>query len=275
MFLLNGHDNNSLPISDRGLHYGDGLFETLEIFQGKPLFLAQHLERLQQGCHRLKIPAFDPQLLIQEALQLCAGHERGVLKIIITRGSGGRGYRQPDVIQATRIMGVYPYPAYPEDYAEKGVALTFCEHPVSVNPVLAGIKHLNRLDQVLARAEWQDDSFQEGIMCDNRGWLVEGTMSNLFWVRDQKVCTPSLDQAGIEGIVRQWLIRYLQENAMTVEIAQYTAEHLLKANEVWVTNSVIGIWPVRIINNQEFVLGPFTRQLQAAWQLARSQQLSC
>lgn len=275
MFLLNGHDNNSLPISDRGLHYGDGLFETLEIYQGKPLFLAQHLQRLQLGCNRLKIPAFDLQLLIQEAHQLCETHERGVLKIIVTRGSGGRGYRQPDPIEATRIMGVYPYPDYPQDYADKGIAMTFCQHPVSINPILAGIKHLNRLDQVLARSEWQDDRFQEGLMCDTQGFLVEGTMSNLFWVRDQTVYTPSLTQAGIDGIVRQWLISYLQANSIAVEVGQYTPEHLVNANEVWVTNSIMGIWPVRAIDAQAFVLGPVVHKLQAAWQLARTQQLSC
>ncbi len=275
MFLLNGHDNNSLPISDRGLHYGDGLFETLEILQGQPLFLSQHLKRLQLGCHRLKIPAFDTQLLSQEAIRLCADHDRGVLKIIVTRGSGGRGYRQPESVDATRIMGVYPYPAYPQDYAEIGVALTFCQHPVSINPVLAGIKHLNRLDQVMARSEWQDECFQEGIMSDSQGNLVEGTMSNLFWLRDQTVYTPSLTQAGIDGIVRQWLISYLQANAIAVEVGHYTAEHLSNANEVWVTNSVIGIWPVRAIMDQDLILGPFTRQLQAAWQQARTRQLTC
>ena len=275
MFLLNGHDNNSLPISDRGLHYGDGLFETLEIHQGKPLFLAQHLQRLQLGCLRLKIPAFDPQLLTQEAYQLCKNHARGVLKIIVTRGSGGRGYRQPDPIAATRILGVYPYPDYPQHYADQGVELTVCQHPVSVNPVLAGIKHLNRLDQVLARSEWQDDRFQEGIMCDSQGFLIEGTMSNLFWVRDQTVYTPSLAQAGIDGIVRQWLIHYLQDKSIAVETGQFTFEHLFSAHEVWVTNSIIGIWPVRAIHDQAYVLGPVVRQLQSAWQQAREQQLLC
>ncbi|NBV74677.1 MAG: aminodeoxychorismate lyase [Methylococcaceae bacterium] len=275
MFLLNGHASNSLPISDRGLHYGDGLFETLEIYQGKPLFLAQHLQRLQLGCHRLKIPVFDPQLLTQEAHHICENHARGVLKIIVTRGSGGRGYRQPDPVAATRILGVYPYPDYPQHYTDQGVELTVCQHPVSTNPVLAGIKHLNRLDQVLARSEWQDERFQEGIMSDSQGFLIEGTMSNLFWLRDQTVFTPCLAQAGIDGIVRQWLISYLQAKSILVETGQFTLDHIVNAHEVWVTNSIIGIWPVKAINDQAYVLGPVVRQLQAAWQQARKQQLSC
>lgn len=275
MFLLNGQNSNSLAITDRGLHYGDGLFETLEVIQGTPLFLSEHLQRLHDGCLRLKIPPFATQLLRDEVEKLSQNQPAAVIKIMVTRGSGGRGYRQPEPITASRILGVYPYPQYPQHYREDGVAVTLCQHPVSINPHLAGIKHLNRLDQVLARAEWQDDLYQEGLMTDSQGFLVEGTMTNLFWVRDNIVYTPDLAQAGINGIVRQWLIAHCLQSDIPLICGQFTMDDLRQADEIWLTNSLIGIWPVQRIQQQYFVPGPVTRAIQSAWQQARDRQLSC
>ena len=275
MFLLNGQYKQTLAITDRGLHYGDGLFETLEVIAGRPLFWGQHLERLNRGCRRLQIPECDSAQLQQEGLTLCADAEHAVLKIIITRGSGGRGYRQPAAIQSTRLLGLYPHPEYPQAYAQFGVNLRLCQHPVSINPVLAGIKHLNRLDQVMARAEWHDEDIQEGIMMDPDGNVVEGTMSNIFWIRDGIVFTPDLMRAGIAGIVRQWLLDYCQKNAIAYQIGQYPVAALLQADEVFLTNSLLGLWPVKSLSAQQFAVGPVTRQLQQAWFAARQEQLIC
>lgn len=275
MFLLNGQDKHTLAVTDRGFHYGDGLFETLEVIAGQPLFLDWHLERLNRGCRRLLIPVCDTAQLIQESRQLCAGAQRAVLKILITRGSGGRGYRQPPDLKPTRLLGLYPHPDYPESYAQHGIKLRFCQHPVSINPALAGIKHLNRLDQVLARAEWQDDTIQEGIMCDPEGNLIEGTMSNLFWVRDGDLFTPTIERAGIDGIVRQWLLAHAQRAAINCRMGRYPAEALLQADEIFVTNSLIGIWPVKRLADQAFNIGPVTRMLQQAWQQIRQEQMAC
>ena len=136
MVLLNGAGKHFIDVSDRGLQYGDGLFETLEIFQGKPVFFEQHLQRLRMGCSRLLIPEPDCQLLRHEALSLCKDAEHAVLKIIITRGSGGRGYRQPDPIQPTRLLSLHPYPQLPEHFYSQGVVARFCQHPLSINPLL-------------------------------------------------------------------------------------------------------------------------------------------
>ena len=269
MFLVNGTGKHYIDVTDRGLQYGDGLFETLEVVQGNPLLFDLHLQRLQAGCSKLLIPQPDLALLTAEALALCSDAEHAVLKIIITRGCGGRGYRQPDPVMPTRLLGLHPYPQYPASFYSEGIVARFCQHPLSINPLLAGIKHLNRLDQVLARAEWQDDAVQEGLMLDCEGYLVEGTMSNLFWIKNHTVYTPAIERAGINGILRQWLLTYLGRAGIKVVIERFLPESLLAADQVFVTNSVIGIWPVRQLHDQLFSVGPLIRQLQSAYQAVR------
>jgi 4-amino-4-deoxychorismate lyase len=149
MILLNGIPQTHIEISDRGLQYGDGLFETISVYNGKAIFLAQHIDRLTASCQRLLIPAPDLDTLHAEIKQLCQGVEQAVLKIIITRGSGGRGYRQPDTIQASRILSLHPFPNYPDSYQQQGITARFCDTRLGLNPTLAGMKHLNRLEQVL------------------------------------------------------------------------------------------------------------------------------
>ena len=190
MILINGVSKQHIEISDRGFQYGDGLFETIEVRDGQAVFLERHLERLNAGCHRLHIPFPGAELLSFEVKKLCRekacgiGSVRAVLKIIVTRGSGGRGYRQPDVIQPTRVLSLHPYPDYPEIYKEQGIVVRFCSTCLGLNPSLAGIKHLNRLEQVMARFEWNDPAIQEGLMLDVNGHVIEGTMTNLFYVKN-------------------------------------------------------------------------------------------
>lgn len=270
MFLVNGESRQTLAISDRGLQYGDGLFETLSVVNGKPVFLAAHLQRLLAGCQRLLIPDPDLDQLKQEIEQLCCDASQAVLKIIITRGSGGRGYRQPDPIHATRILSLHPFPVYPLDFQQQGISLRLCRQTVSINPRLAGIKHLNRLEQVLARAEWQDDQVQEGLMTDLNGLIIEGTMSNLFWIKAGVLHTPSLEQAGIAGIIRQIVLNIAQQADIATSVDTVSAEQLAVADEVFMTNSVIGIWPVRQFEQHTYPIGPITRRLQA-WLAEASQ----
>lgn len=274
MFLLNGEPAHCVDPADRGLQYGDGLFETLEVRRGRPLFLDRHLRRLALGCRRLMIPMPDAGLLEAEALSLTTGREAAVLKLIVTRGSGGRGYRQPDVIQPTRLFSLHPYPEYPAHYQTNGVVADFCRQRLSCNPTLAGIKHLNRLEQVLARAEWADDGRQEGLMLDSLDRVVEGTMSNLFIVKDGALLTPGLADCGVAGIVREWILAFAAaENLPAAEVA-ITVDRVLAADEAFVTNSVIGIWPVRQLAERGFAVGPVTQHIRAAYQLAKQRELS-
>lgn len=269
MFLLNGESRHCIDVSDRGFQYGDGLFETIEVFESKPLFLSRHFRRLQKGCERLLIPVPDLSLLEMESAQLCASAERAVLKIIVTRGSGGRGYRQPDSIMPTRLVGLHPFPQYSDAFQRYGVVARFCEQRLAINPVLAGIKHLNRLEQVLARAEWLSDDIQEGLMLDYEGHVIEGTMSNLFFVKNGVLHTPLLVNCGIAGIVREIVIDFALCNNIVVCEQQFDKQSVLAADEVFVTNSVIGVWPIRQLERQCFGVGRITRLIQQGYAQAR------
>lgn len=273
MYLYNGTPSDNIPISDRGLQYGDGLFETIEVRHGKPLFLNQHLQRLQKGCEKLLIPCPDLNLLRQEAYQHSTNTEHAVLKIIITRGSGGRGYRQPDPIQSSRLLGLFPYPSYPDFYQTSGIKVRICQQRLANNPVLAGIKHLNRLEQVLARAEWQDDEYQEGLMLDYQDKLIEGTMSNVFLVKSGRLYTPSLIESGISGIVRDNILA-LSNNLLPAVQTNLSLADLYNADEVFVTNSIIGLWPVTQIAEQRFQIGEYTRTLQNRYRELRQQEMA-
>lgn len=258
---LNGQPAESLEISDRGLSYGDGLFETVQIRDGRALLLTQHWARLQSGLVRLKFPA-DSLSLIQQDLAGLSLPESGVLKLTLTRGPGGRGYRLPDDAQVSRIVALGPVPAFPGEPAEKGVCVRLCETRLGLNPLLAGIKHLNRLEQVLARAEWQDATVAEGLVCDLKGYLAEGTMSNLFWVSEGELYTPQLDRCGVEGIVRNQLIALACRMGINVWEGRYRPEVLNQASEIFICNSLIDIWPVTQLGSQSLVVGDLTRKLQ-------------
>ncbi len=268
MILINGESKNHIEISDRGFQYGDGLFETIEVRDGQAVFLERHLERLSSGCRRLYIPCPDTDLLRFEAGKLCREWTRGqhssrvVLKIIVTRGSGGRGYRQPDTIQPTRVLSLHPYPDYPKIYSEQGIVARICMSRLGLNPALAGIKHLNRLEQVMARAEWNDTSIQEGLMLDLNEHVIEGTMTNLFYIKNNNLYTAILTQTGVAGIMRGVIMMLAVDCGLSVIEHVFTKDVLLSADEVFVCNSIIGIWPVKQIERTHFSVGPITSNIQ-------------
>lgn len=262
--LINGANGQQIPISDRGFQYGDGLFETIEIQDGRPIFWQRHLRRLENGCRQLRIPCPDAALLKDEALSLYKHAARAVLKIIVTRGSGGRGYRQPEMIAPTRVLSLHPYPDYPMVLYRDGIVARFCGTRLGLNPALAGLKHLNRLEQVLGRAEWQDADIHEGLMLDSNGYVVEGTMSNLFLVKSGVLYTAPLQQCGIAGIVREVILEASELHRSPVVQTLLTKADVFAADEAFVTNSVIGLWPIRAIETRYFTVdGPVLRQVSA------------
>ena len=192
--LIDGREAVAIDVRDRGLHYGDGLFETLAVAQGRPLLWRRHMQRLAAGCRRLRIPPPAAETLREEAERLCARLDRAVLKIMVTRGDGGRGYAPPPAAAGTRVLMTYPWPPYPERHRRDGVAVRVCAARLGASPGLVGLKHLNRLEQVMARAEWDDPSIAEGLMLDAAGHVIEGTMSNLFAVIGGRLVTPDLTQ---------------------------------------------------------------------------------
>lgn len=238
--LINGRRSTAVSITDRGLAYGDGVFETLRFQHGRLLFESLHLQRLAAGCDRLGLQLDMAALRRELDSVLQSAPEAGVLKLIVTRGEGGRGYR-PTASPANRILTLHPLPDYRAQQPEDGIRAFVCTLRMATQPALAGIKHLNRLEQVLASSEWSDDSFMEGLLLDHEDRIVEGTRSNLFLVKDGKVCTPALDRCGVDGIMRQVL---LQDFAAAACTGDYTLADLHTADEVFFCNSVFGVWPV-------------------------------
>jgi len=263
MILVNGEQTNQIDIADRGLQYGDGLFETIEVVAGLPVFFEQHLKRLQAGADKLGIPFPEQALLHQEVKQLAKNQAKAVVKIILTRGTGGRGYKQPEKLSGTRIIALYDFPEYPPDYYSKGVNVRLCHYKLGINPYLAGIKHLNRLEQVLARAEWSEDDIQEGLMCAVDGRVIEATMSNLFIIKDQQLLTPIIDTCGVAGIIRQLIVEGGDHHHVHTKQTNLLLHDIYSADELFICNSIIGIWPIRQIDRRSFERGPITQKLKS------------
>lgn len=267
--LVNGLPAEHISVADRGLLYGDGLFETLAVDAGRPLLWDAHLQRLLEGCRRLEIPAPDTNVLTDEAARLCAGQARAVLKIIVTRGPSDRGYAPPPVATPTRILGRSPWPDYPLAHARHGVAVTWCATPLARNPRLAGIKHLNRLEQVLARAECPPPH-AEGLMCDTDGHVIAGTMSNLFAVIGDTLVTPDLSQSGVAGVVRAQVLAVARARGLDCRERRLTPAEVEAAQELFLTNSIIGLWPVNRLGARTYPIGNVTQTIQEALAATRA-----
>jgi 4-amino-4-deoxychorismate lyase len=262
--LVNGRESDVLPVTDRGLQYGDGLFETIAVMHGRPRHWMRHLHRLVEGCRRLELPVPDADQLQAELQRVSGDHPQRVVKILITRGTGLRGYRHPHSTSATRIVQAHPWPAWPEAAWKQGVAVRWCQTRLARQPRLAGLKHLNRLEQILARAEWQDD-YAEGLMCDSEGLVIEGTMSNLFLVTEGTLATPDLSQSGVAGVMRAVILDLAERLDMRCQIRPVTTAMVEAADALFLTNSLIGLWPVARLEAKTYeVAGKITQTLQTA-----------
>jgi 4-amino-4-deoxychorismate lyase len=239
--LVNGVPQAVVSVHDRGLQYGDGLFETLRCEQGRVRWFERHLARLGAGCARLRIPMPDGALLRREAESLIDGHSRALVKLVLTRGvAGGRGYRPSGDEQATRILTVHPWPA--AGSPEFRVALS----PVALacNRLLAGLKHLNRLEQVLAQQAAAAAGVDEVLMCSPSGQVISGSMSNLFVVQGGALVTPPLEEGGVAGIMRSLVLDLAPQVGIAVRIQPLSRQDLEAAPALFVTNVRLGVQAV-------------------------------
>lgn len=251
MTLVNGQFQDSLPVSDRGLQYGDGVWETLLISSSHIVLLDAHLKRLQWGCNRLKITGLDETVLRQEISLISKDISDCILKIIITRGSGGRGYSAQGLNSPTRILSLHTIPERIDYYRNSGINIQYCTTQLSHNPHLSGFKTLNCLEQVLARSELTND-YQEGLVSDIQGNIIEGTMSNLFLIVGDQVITPLLTQCGIQGIMRAYIMSLLAKENIELVERNVSVGDINHAKRIFFTNSVIGLWFVNNIDNIVF-----------------------
>jgi 4-amino-4-deoxychorismate lyase len=262
--LIDGVPADTIPVADRGLHYGDGLFETIAVVDGSPCLWERHLSRLRAGCARLAFPPPDEDRLATEARGLARGVERGVLKLILTRGEGGRGYRPPSPVRPRRILRMSPWPAHPADWESHGVRVRYCATRLGHQPLLAGLKHLNRLEQVIARAEWTDSDIAEGLMLDLGGQVVEGTQTNLFALVEGRLVTPPLDRCGVAGVVRALVLELAPAVGLPVAEEPQEPDRLATADALFLTSSLIGLWPVRQLGGVAFDPSRVPAELRAA-----------
>jgi len=264
VLLLNGILDQQVSPHDRALHFGDGLFETIACCKGRPRFLTLHLDRLRDGCERLSLQQVDLAALATEVRALARDVERAIVKVILTRGTAlARGYGVTGSEKATRITFRYGWPSETQTESQDGVRIRTAQLRLGENPALAGLKHCNRLEQVLARAEWTDPAIAEALLYSSSGRLVSGTMSNVFTVKGSQLRTPRLDVCGVAGVMRRVVLRAARQAGMAVEEGVLGAEDLSGAEELFLTNARIGIWPVRELDGRPLQPGPVTRRLQS------------
>jgi 4-amino-4-deoxychorismate lyase len=261
MMLINGQPHDSVSALDRGLSYGDGLFETIRVEQGRAPLWARHMQRLASGCERLRIPVPDTALLWQEAQQVLDKTTPCVLRITMTRGVGQRGYALPEPASPTRIVAAFPMPAVSRALYTHGMRLHRCRTTLADQPLLAGIKHLNRLEQVLARAEWSDPGIGEGLVCDSHGNAISATSANLFAVIDGVPVTPAVDRCGVAGVARAAML----EAFPNCEVRDVSLDEALRASELFLSSSVRGILPVQAVGDTVYAPGPVARAMQQHW----------
>ena len=259
-----GQPGSALSVLDRGLHYGDGLFETIACEHGHPRLIERHLQRLASGCKRLGLVPVDSAALAREVRELAGGTSRAIVKLLLSRGvSLTRGYGPEGSERPVRVALRYAWPVQNPERAEQGVRVRRATLRLGENPALAGIKHCNRLEQVLARREWTDPAIAEALMFSSSGALISGTMSNVFVVRESKVLTPCIDRCGVAGVMRGLVLEIAAADGIDAEERRLDAADLASAEELFITNALIGIRPVREVDGTSIAVGPVTRRLQA------------
>ena len=261
LVLVNGEASAAVPALDRGLAFGDGVFRTLRVRAGRALNWDRHFRRLCHDCHALELPVPREDALRSEVARVAAGE--AVVKIIVTRGVSGRGYSWPIEVSPTRVVAAFPPPDYPPALAREGVRVRRCELRLAEQPRLAGVKSLNRLENVLARGEWYDASIREGLLCDREERLIEGTSSNVFLVFGGALVTPALTRCGVAGAQRDRIRELAADAGIAEEVRDVPFAELTQAQEVFLANSLIGIWPVVALGARSWPVGPVTRSLQS------------
>ena len=262
LWLVNGRRGGVDP-ADRGLAYGDGLFETMGAVDGRVRWLDYHLERLVGGCRRLSIEPPDPELLRTEIAAQCPRAGRFVVKLIVTRGPGERGYRPPAAAKTTRILGISDWQDYPPAHYSRGIRVRVCELRIGVSPALAGLKHLCRLEQVLAQLELRRHDVEQGLLLDTSGYVVGGSSSNVFAIRGTELLTPATTRNGVAGVMRRVVLENAAHAGLAARETELTLRDLQAADELFMANSLFGIWPVARLDERAFATGPATRRLMS------------
>jgi 4-amino-4-deoxychorismate lyase len=246
--LVDGKQTRRLHPLDRGLQYGDGVFRTMRARPGRIDWWADQYAKLASDAQALGLACPPEDLLRTECLEVSQDVDC-VIKLILTRGTGSRGFARPVDARPTRIVQAFALPDYPAAYSTEGIKVRWCSLKLGHQPRLAGIKHLNRLENVIARAEWSDPGIAEGLLMDETGWVVGGVMSNILVIRGKTLFTPDLSQCGIAGVARMRIMRACLRTGMTVCVTQMRPHDIYNADEVCLCNSLMGVWRIRMIED--------------------------
>ena len=236
------------------------MFRTLRVRAGKPLNWRWHCARLAADCEKLKLPAPDERQLLDEVRRAAPGD--AVVKATVTRGEAGRGYAVPTEVRTTRIVSSHAVPEYPAEWRSSGVRVRRCHLVLAQQPRLAGAKTLNRLENVLARSEWDDAGIAEGLIADAEGRVIEGTLSNIFIAVAGRVFTPDLARCGVVGAQRERVRELLRRERVHCEERDLRWTDVLAAEEIFLTNSLIDVWAVRQVDERAYAPGPIAARVR-------------
>ncbi len=268
-YLINGSFDHAVSPFDRGFAYGDGVFRTLVMRDGMPENWPLHYQKLVADCGAIGIVCPSAELLMSDLQQLflpdgLTENHLAIAKIIITRGEGERGYAPPAVTMPLRVIIKTAMPQYPEENFVNGVNLYVCETRLAHQPKLAGIKHLNRLENVLARMEWNDPTIADGIMLDADNNVIECTSANIFARFGDVLLTPDLRQCGVAGVTRQRIMSIAHSLSLKIAVETFNVEKLLSADEAMICNSLYGAWQIREIQHKTWQAGALAANTRAA-----------
>lgn len=263
--LVNGSLSATISPLDRGFAYGDGVFRTLKVINGLPQHWPLHYQTLFADCSAIGIVCPSADVFIADFKKIFDEDEfSAVVKIIVTRGEGERGYNPPAITTPMRVMIKSSMPDYPAEHFSEGVALHLCDTRVTYQPKLAGVKHLNRLDNVLARMEWHDPKIAEGLMLDSADNVIECTAANIIARYGNTLMTPKLDQCGVAGITRKQILAHANTLKFKTSIESMDLEKLYAADEVIICNSLYGAWQVRELAGQKWPKQALAEKLRLA-----------
>jgi 4-amino-4-deoxychorismate lyase len=267
-YCVNGKLVSGIAPTNRGFAYGDGVFRTMRLLDGELQDWPLHYQTLVADCSKIQIVCPSAELLMQEFKYFMASASEeetqfSIIKIIITRGEGARGYAPPAVCEPTRVLVQSPLPNYPAEIYANGVALYGCQTRLAHQPILAGIKHLNRLENVLARAEHKDPRFFDGLLQDYDGNVIEAVSGNLFIRKEGVVMTPALDSCGVAGVMRQKILDWYRTQGQPVVIAPLSIEDVLQAEAAVIVNSVYGVLQVARIDEHVIAADQWAQELRS------------
>ncbi|MFM2663944.1 aminodeoxychorismate lyase [Vibrio mediterranei] len=262
MFWRDGNQVDYVSVTDRSFQYGDGCFTTILTKSGKLQLWDQHVKRMERALLRLKMAPVDWQQMKAELERVVSRKALAGIKIHVSRGEGGRGY-SPSVNRGPLItLSQFDFPVGYIELRQLGLELSLCDVALGLNPLLAGLKHNNRLEQILAKEQVEHSDRLDGIVLDINGNVIETTMANIFWFKDGVLHTPSLDMAGVEGVMREEVLRVANQDELPILIDSFKLNTLMSADEIFVSNCILGVAPVTKIQDAQFPIGNMTRRIQ-------------